>query len=117
MHAFNSTSLSVFICCYSASITLIEINKSFLADEMLEAESRGVVGRVQDLERRVLEQGDELVCLKATLAEALRRLTIVEGMRLPHNLNQPLSTPNTPIRNGVSKEQLRLRQPAFNSAK
>lgn len=84
---------------------------------MLEAESRGVVGRVQDLERRVLEQGDELVCLKATLAEALRRLSILEGMRLPHNLTQVSSTPSTPVRNGIAKDQLRLRQPNISSAK
>ncbi|KAF2880890.1 hypothetical protein ILUMI_25289, partial [Ignelater luminosus] len=86
-------------------------------NEMLEAESRGVVGRVQDLERRVLEQGDELVCLKATLAEALRRLSILEGMRLPHSLTQVSSTPSTPVRNGIAKDQLRLRQPNISSAK
>ncbi|KAK4886318.1 hypothetical protein RN001_002589 [Aquatica leii] len=85
--------------------------------EMLEAESRGIVGRVQDLERRVLEQGDELVCLKATLAEALRRLSIMEGMRVSHNLNHVSSTPSTPVRNGVTKDQLRLRQPIISSAK
>nr|CAH7742551.1 unnamed protein product [Callosobruchus chinensis] len=49
--------------------------------EMLEAEHRSVAGRLADLERKVLEQGDELVCLKATLAEALRRLSTLEGVR------------------------------------
>lgn len=39
---------------------------TFVADEMLETESRGVAGRVADLERKVLEQGDELVCLKVS---------------------------------------------------
>lgn len=72
---------------------------------MLEAESRGVVVRVSDLERRVLEQGDELVCLKATLAEALRRISLLEGTKLAHQVN---SMPTTPVRNGVSKEN-RLR--------
>lgn len=84
---------------------------------MLDAESHGVAGRVQDLERRVLEQGDELVCLKATLAEALRRLSIVEGMRLPNSFNQVSSTPPTPVRNGIAKDPLRLRQPNLSSAK
>ncbi|XP_017783168.1 PREDICTED: echinoderm microtubule-associated protein-like 2 isoform X2 [Nicrophorus vespilloides] len=54
--------------------------------EMMETESRGVANRVVDLERRVLEQGDELVCLKATLAEALRRINILEGSRLAHQI-------------------------------
>lgn len=76
---------------------------------MLEAENRGVAGRVADLERKVLEQSDELVCLKATLAEALRRLSILEGVRLA----QSPSAPSTPVRmNGSvnsmpSKEALR----------
>ncbi|XP_071055971.1 echinoderm microtubule-associated protein-like 2 isoform X1 [Onthophagus taurus] len=78
-------------------------------NEMLETESRGVAGRVADLERRVLEQADELVCLKATLAEVLRRLNVVEGMRL----SQPISQmPTTPIRNGNGKE-LRLRPQSY----
>ncbi|CAG9819557.1 unnamed protein product [Phaedon cochleariae] len=47
--------------------------------EMLEAENSGVASRMIDLERKVLEQGDELVCLKATLAEALRRLGALEA--------------------------------------
>lgn len=34
---------------------------------MLEAEGRAVAGRVADLERKVLEQGDELVCLKVKI--------------------------------------------------
>lgn len=74
---------------------------------MLEAEGQGVVVRVADLERRVLEQGDELVCLKATLAEALRRITLLEGAKLAHQVSS--STPTTPVRNGLSKETSRLR--------
>lgn len=85
----------------------------FFSDEMLEAESRGVADRVSDLERRLLEQGDELVCLKATLAEALRRLSLLEGMRLAH---QVPSAPNTPVRNGNPKE-LRVRQTNYNVTK
>ncbi|KAJ8972895.1 hypothetical protein NQ317_008516 [Molorchus minor] len=83
--------------------------------EMLEAESRGVAGRVADLERKVLEQGDELVCLKATLAEALRRLNTLEGMRL----NQVLSSvPSTPIRiNGTSKDTFRQRPISYSASK
>lgn len=83
---------------------------------MLETESRGMVIRVHDLERRVLEQGDELVCLKATLAEALRRLSTLEGMRQSHSMTSS-SVPHIPIRNGLAKEALRQRQPNFISAK
>ncbi|KAI4463398.1 wd-40 repeat protein [Holotrichia oblita] len=82
-----------------------------LADEMLEAESRGVAGRVTDLEKRVLEQGDELVCLKATLAEALRRLNLLEGMRLSVQPSSP-QIPTTPVRNGMAKET-RLRPQTY----
>lgn len=72
-------------------------------DEMLEAESRGVAGRLADLERKVLEQSDELMCLKATLAEALRRVSQLEGTKINH---QAVSSP---LRNGTSKEAVRLR--------
>lgn len=81
---------------------------------MIEAENRGVAGRVADLERRVLEQGDELVCLKATLAEALRRLSILEGMRLAQ---QVPSAPSTPVRNGNAKENIRLRPQSYSASK
>lgn len=82
---------------------------------MLEAESRGVAGRVTDLEKRVLEQGDELVCLKATLAEALRRLNLLEGMRLSaqSSAHSP-QIPTTPIRNGIAKET-RLRPHTYSA--
>lgn len=90
-----------------------------ILDEMLEAESRGVAGRVSDLERRVLEQGDELVCLKATLAEALRRLSLLEGMRLAQQVPSSAThntAPNTPIRNGNSYKEMRIRHTNYNSS-
>ncbi|XP_066252932.1 echinoderm microtubule-associated protein-like 2 isoform X1 [Euwallacea similis] len=85
--------------------------------EMLEAENLGMAGRVADLERKVLEQGDELVCLKATLAEVLRRLNILEGMR---NSSNASSTPSTPVRiNGSApfKDILRQKPAMFSSPK
>ncbi|KAL1490011.1 hypothetical protein ABEB36_013925 [Hypothenemus hampei] len=85
--------------------------------EMLEAENRGVADRVADLERKVLEQGDELVCLKATLAEALRRLNILEGMRNPSSTP---SMPSTPIRingNGPFKDALRQKPVSYSASK
>nr|XP_023029644.1 echinoderm microtubule-associated protein-like 2 isoform X2 [Leptinotarsa decemlineata] len=86
----------------------------FIDNEMLEAENRGVSGRVADLERKVLEQGDELVCLKATLAEALRRLSTLEGLRT----SQIPSTPTTPIRiNGVSRGEFKQRHVSYSASK
>ncbi|CAH1124195.1 unnamed protein product [Ceutorhynchus assimilis] len=85
--------------------------------EMLETENRGVAGRVADLERKVLEQGDELVCLKATLAEVLRRLNILEGMR---NNSTTHSTPSTPVRingNGSYKDLLRNKTTSYSASK
>lgn len=78
----------------------------FVLDEMLEAENRGVAGRLADLERKVLEQSDELMCLKATLAEALRRVSQLEGSKI----HQISSISPSPVRNGSAKDIVRLRQ-------
>ncbi|KAK9511688.1 hypothetical protein O3M35_000303 [Rhynocoris fuscipes] len=48
---------------------------------MLETEQESVRERVCDLEKKVLEQGDEIVCLRSTLADVLRRLAQLEGTR------------------------------------
>lgn len=106
MHVKNDK-VSVNNCSYRYRDGVMYILLTF-TDEMLDTESRGVAGRVADLERKVLEQGDELVCLKATLAEVLRRLNILEGMRNPGNAS---STPSTPVRiNGNTSLNNVLRQ-------
>ncbi|KAH0999621.1 hypothetical protein HUJ04_006013 [Dendroctonus ponderosae] len=71
--------------------------------EMLETENRGVAGRVADLERKVLEQGDELVCLKfksvkvkvrpECLEAILQRFSTKSFMNL-FKSNASLSSPN-----------------------
>ncbi|KAK8384055.1 hypothetical protein O3P69_016056 [Scylla paramamosain] len=48
------------------------------ADEMIENENHSLRDRVGDLEKKVHEQNDEIMCLRSTLADVLRRLTIVE---------------------------------------
>lgn len=89
---------------------------------MLETENSTLAGRVQDLERKVLEQGDELVCLRATLADVLRRLNLLEGLRQ----NGPIinTAPSTPVRNGYGviqrsgvpvQKDLKLRTPTYNN--
>lgn len=35
--------------------------------------------RFSELEKKISEQGDEIVCLKSTLADVLRRLNQLEG--------------------------------------
>lgn len=53
----------------------------FTLDEMTESDEHGLLGRVMDLERKVLSQEDELVCLRSTLADMLRRLNRIDNFR------------------------------------
>lgn len=87
----------------------------FSVDEMLESEKSSLFGRVHDLERRVLTQQDEIVCLRSTLADVLRRLNTIEGSiergaisNNTLNIQGGRSAPNTPSRNGA---------PVFNRCK
>lgn len=76
---------------------------------MLESEKSSLFGRVHDLERRVLTQHDEIVCLRSTLADVLRRLNMIEGNvergggSVTNNTIQSggRSAPTTPSRNGT----------------
>lgn len=65
------------------------------ADDMIETENESIRERVSDLEKKVLEQGDEIVCLRSTLADVLRRLNQLEGSR-------PVTTP---LKNGALRGQ------------
>ena len=51
----------------------------FIADDMVEHENETLRDRVSDLEKRVHDQGDEITCLRATLADALRRINELEA--------------------------------------
>lgn len=46
---------------------------------MLEGEGAGLAARVAELEVRCARQAEELLCLRSTLADALRRLNALEG--------------------------------------
>ena len=46
---------------------------------MVEHENETLRDRVSDLEKRVHDQGDEITCLRATLADALRRINELEA--------------------------------------
>ncbi len=51
----------------------------FFTDDMVEQENETLRDRVNDLERRVHDQNDEITCLRATLADALRRINTLEA--------------------------------------
>ncbi len=46
---------------------------------MVEHENETLRDRVSDLEKRVHDQNDEITCLRATLADALRRINTLEA--------------------------------------
>ena len=46
---------------------------------MVERENETLRERVVDLERRLHDQNDEVTCLRATLADALRRISSLEA--------------------------------------
>ncbi|XP_071565709.1 echinoderm microtubule-associated protein-like 2 isoform X6 [Temnothorax nylanderi] len=92
-------------------------------DEMLECETGSLLGRVADLERQSLAQRDEIVCLRATLADALRRIAQLEARekreddrnerRNDRLVSSPLRNGHVPLRssqNSVPQKDLRLRQ-------
>ncbi|XP_056638235.1 echinoderm microtubule-associated protein-like 2 isoform X2 [Diorhabda sublineata] len=73
--------------------------------ELVENENHVHNDRISELERKVSEQQDELVCLKATLAEALRRLNNLELSHTGSRIPQSPSASSTPTRlNNVIKD-------------
>uniref|UniRef100_A0A8D8QNL7 Echinoderm microtubule-associated protein-like 1 n=1 Tax=Cacopsylla melanoneura TaxID=428564 RepID=A0A8D8QNL7_9HEMI len=90
------------------------------ADDMLETENESLRERVSDLEKKVMEHGDEIVCLRSTLADVLRRLAQLESSKNIANNNSfssPTSYSSPLLKNGAlkgksfcsSKETLRYR--------
>ncbi|XP_026809328.1 echinoderm microtubule-associated protein-like 2 isoform X3 [Rhopalosiphum maidis] len=65
-------------------------------NDMIETENESLRERVCDLEKKVLEQGDEIVCLRSTLADVLRRLNQLEGSRTLSLNTSALKNGNTP---------------------
>ncbi|PSN50018.1 hypothetical protein C0J52_03295 [Blattella germanica] len=96
-------------------------------DDMMETENESLRERVADLEKKVLEQGDEIVCLRSTLADVLRRLNQFETRGSGNigfssvplrngNGTNPRSVPQSnhlgPGKDSPSNA-VRLRQPAY----
>ena len=48
------------------------------SDDMVDNENETLRDRVSDLEKKVHDQNDEITCLRATLADALRRINHLE---------------------------------------
>ncbi|CAG9788426.1 unnamed protein product [Diatraea saccharalis] len=80
------------------------------ANEMLEGEGAGLAARVADLEVRCARQAEELLCLRSTLADALRRLNALEGR--PAATTGPRNGTYTGS-GGTPTRELRLRQPTY----
>ncbi|GAB6020327.1 Echinoderm microtubule-associated protein-like 5 [Chamberlinius hualienensis] len=55
------------------------VEENSKSDDMLSNENDSLAGRVAELEKKMQEQEDELVCLKGTLADVVRRLAAVES--------------------------------------
>ncbi|XP_072929850.1 echinoderm microtubule-associated protein-like 2 [Epargyreus clarus] len=81
------------------------------ANEMLEGEGAGLAARVAELEVRCARQAEELLCLRSTLADALRRLNALEG-RAPPAPAAPRNGAYT-ASSGTPTRELRLRQPSY----
>ena len=60
-------------------LRLIFIVYQSIADDTVDHENETWRERVADLERRLHDQTDEVTCLRATMADALRRISILEA--------------------------------------
>lgn len=88
-------------------------------NEMLGGENESLLSRVVSLEKQSLAQKDEIVCLRTTLADALRRISQLEGRdKKDHNKNDQLNNTSEEMNGHVSnksvqnskKSDVRLRQ-------
>ena len=91
------------------SVTTASMSAS---DDMIENENEMLRDRVADLEKRVHDQNDEITCLRATLADCLRRINSLESNKshtMVSNMQQARlrrdvldSPPKTPGRRPMS---------------
>lgn len=82
------------------------------ANEMLESEGAGLAARVAELEVRCSRQAEELLCLRSTLADALRRLNALEG-RAPTTASTQRNGAYSGGTTGTPTRELRIRQPTY----
>lgn len=55
------------------------ISSFFFLEDIINHDNDALRERVADLEKKVQDQADEIVCLRGTLADVLRRVTQLEG--------------------------------------
>lgn len=79
------------------SVTTASMSAS---DDMIENENEMLRDRVADLEKRVHDQNDEITCLRATLADCLRRINSLETNKSHVQLN---SYPSRTRTDGIQK--------------
>jgi hypothetical protein len=82
---------------------------------MMKNEEQNFIERVRHLEKRVQQQDDELVCLKSTLADVLRRLQKAENaVQQQQQLSQAKISPKQPTsasNNKIKNASNRMSQP------
>ena len=82
---------------------------------MLECETGTLLGRVADLEKQSEAQRDEMLCIRSTLADCLRRLALLEGRekreddrnekRNERGLSSPLRNGHSPFKSEWGQNQ------------
>ncbi|XP_022113185.1 echinoderm microtubule-associated protein-like 2 isoform X1 [Pieris rapae] len=81
--------------------------------EMLESEGAGLAARVAELEVRCSRQAEELLCLRSTLADALRRLNVLEGRTPATTTSTQRNGAYSGSTGGTPTRELRIRQSAY----
>lgn len=61
---------------------------------MLENEEKNSSGRLSSLEKHVLQQNDELICLKSALADVIRRMQLIENTQNSQQLHNKHRSPH-----------------------
>ncbi|XP_022645571.1 echinoderm microtubule-associated protein-like 2 isoform X2 [Varroa jacobsoni] len=104
--AAAAAALASFVCghleiCYP----LVPLKMLVHDKEMLNEEQESLRERVADLEIKVLEQAEELTCLRTTIADLTRRLTQLEG-RAPTITNTAPLIPHNGFKHSYSHRSL-----------
>uniref|UniRef100_A0A914ZJU4 HELP domain-containing protein n=1 Tax=Parascaris univalens TaxID=6257 RepID=A0A914ZJU4_PARUN len=80
---------------YEGPIRSVSFSDIGQSNEMLNAENASIRERVYELERKVQSQEDELVCLRSSTADLLRRLTILEQSASQQSFTQRIAPSHT----------------------
>ena len=62
------------------------------SDDMIENENEMLRDRVCALEKKVYDQNDEITCLRATLADCLRRINGLELNKVTNHNSRPVGS-------------------------